>query len=247
MNRSRDPDKGPVTGYFTGLAGIYAQCRPTYPREAIEAILEGLPRPVTVADVGCGTGISSRLLAAAGANVIGIDPNQDMLEQARRETVIGGAIDYRIGTGERTGLNGASVDIVVCAQSFHWFDATTALKEFHRITRSPHGRVALVWNVRDDRDAFTAGYGEIVRRAQEDAESRGRSVGREHAGDPTLGSWFVDARLTVFPNTQQLDLDGLLGRIRSASYFPKPDNPLRAELESDLRILFDRFQHEGSA
>src|SRR5262245_51312959 len=105
MARMNSPQ--PVTGYFTGLAQVYAECRPSYPTQAIDALLDGLSRPLMVADVGCGTGISTRLLAATGARVIGIDPNDDMLDQARRESEekFNATIEYRQGTGEHTGLD----------------------------------------------------------------------------------------------------------------------------------------------
>src|SRR5262245_60360312 len=106
------PSKAAVTEYFTGLAQGYAEFRPSYPRQAIAAILEGLPTGVRFADIGCGTGISSRLLAAEGARVIGIDPNEDMLTQARSETqpdsLVRYPIEYHKGTGEITGLPASS-------------------------------------------------------------------------------------------------------------------------------------------
>jgi SAM-dependent methyltransferase len=243
----------PVTEYFTGLAETYAAYRPTYPLAAIEAALDGYPAPrasFVVADVGCGTGICTRLLARIGTRVIGIDPNPDMLVQARRESAnhsldVPACIEFRQGTGERTGLDNHSVDLVMCAQSFHWFNAEAALREFHRITKLGRGRLALMWNVRDDRDEFTAGYGEIVNRAQADAQSRGRMIGRDHAGDPTIGGWFESPRTLVFLNPQMVDLEGLLGRAHSASYFPKPGNPLRAQLDCGLRRIFDSHQRDG--
>ena len=239
----------PAGEYFTGLAETYAAFRPTYPRLAIEAILQGLARPVQAADIGCGTGISTRMLAEAGAEVIGIDPNQDMLAQAQRQSAGDARVEYRRGHGERTGLSDASVHVVVCAQSFHWFNAAAALREFHRILKPVSsggggGRLALMWNFRDDRDPFTKGYGEVVERAQADARCRGRTTGDEHAGDPTIGGWFVSPRVLTFANPQAMDLQGLLGRARSASYFPPP-GALREELESELRRLFGAHQREG--
>jgi 2-polyprenyl-3-methyl-5-hydroxy-6-metoxy-1,4-benzoquinol methylase len=93
-----------VTAYFDGLARNYAQHRPDYPDEAIDFILAGLPPRVRTADVGCGTGISSRLLARRSASVIGIDPNSDMLDQARADASADPAatIEYRRGTEAST-------------------------------------------------------------------------------------------------------------------------------------------------
>src|SRR5437660_5872622 len=68
------------TGRFSGLADIYARCRPTYPPAAIDFILQhcGLQNGSVLVDVGCGTGISSRLFAGRGLEVIGIEPNAEM-------------------------------------------------------------------------------------------------------------------------------------------------------------------------
>lgn len=80
------------TERFTGLATIYGQARPTYPPELVRWCLEQAPTPGVIVDLGCGTGISTRLFATTGHPVIGIDPNGDMLATARAE----GAQDYRV-------------------------------------------------------------------------------------------------------------------------------------------------------
>lgn len=88
------------TERFTGLATIYGQARPTYPPALVRWCLEQAPAPGLIVDLGCGTGISTRLFASTGHPVIGIDPNADMLATARVE----GAQDYRMGSSEQTGL-----------------------------------------------------------------------------------------------------------------------------------------------
>ena len=237
-------DKPGSTHCFTGLAGDYASHRPSYPPEAIAKVLKGLHPPVRVADVGCGTGISSRLLAAQGAAVIGIEPNDDMLRAAAGELAPpAGAVNYRRATAEETGLPDGSQDLVVCAQSFHWLDAAAALREFHRIL-APGGRLALIWNIRDPGDRFTSIYSEIMNRAEADARRAGRVGWREYAGDPLAGGWFRNVAFSSFPYRQLHDLAGLLGRARSASYFPRED-PLRGELEEELAVAFGKHQSRG--
>lgn len=239
----------PTHDYFSGLAGAYDANRPSYPVEAIDAILADLPRPIVVADIGCGTGISTRLLKARGgtqARVIGIDPNADMLRTAQEASRDGDRdVDYRTGTGECTGLETSSVDVVVVAQAFHWLEPREALREFHRVLK-PAGRLALMWNVRDEGDdAFTSAYSDIARRSMADAREQGFETHDLRSADPTIGGLFCDARLTVFPNPHHLTLDGLLGRARSASYFPRAGNPLRDRLENELRELFEQHARDG--
>jgi hypothetical protein len=101
-----------------------------------------------------------------------------------------------------------------------------------------------VWNVRDDRDALTAGYSNVAHRAQADAAKRGVVVHEERYGDPIAGGLFTNRRLGAFPNAQHLDVEGLLGRARSASYFPR-QGPLRDQFERELHRLFDRYQQDG--
>jgi len=59
-----------------GLANIYGQARPTYPPELVRWCLEQVPAPGVIVDLGCGTGISTRLFASTGHPVIGIDPQR---------------------------------------------------------------------------------------------------------------------------------------------------------------------------
>jgi SAM-dependent methyltransferase len=66
-----------------------------------------------------------------------------------------------LGNAEVIPLPDAHADVVTCAQSFHWFDHALALPEIARVLR-PGGRLALVWNSRDDRDPWTARLSEII-------------------------------------------------------------------------------------
>jgi SAM-dependent methyltransferase len=234
-------DVGDPTRRFTGLADTYARNRPDYPAAAVEHIIQhcGLGGDALLVDVGCGTGISTRLFAARGVQVIGIEPNDDML--ARAEAAPG--VRYRKGTAEATGLDDGCAAAVLAAQAFHWFDAPAALREFHRVLR-PGGWAALVWNERDERDPFTAAYGAVVRTGPDAAAVEGP---RLRAGSVLLNTpLFVEAHKVTFGHEQPVDEGGLLGRAFSASYAPR--EPAAVEVfAARLRDVFARFQRDGRA
>jgi ubiquinone/menaquinone biosynthesis C-methylase UbiE len=222
------------TTRFTSHAEDYAAHRPAYGDDVIEFVLEGLgPRP-RVADLGAGTGISSRLLAAHGAQVIAVEPNAAMRERA----ALMPGVTFVDAAAESTTLPTSSVDAATAFQAFHWFRAPEAVAEICRIVR-PGGQAALVLNERDESDAFTAAFGDIVRRyALEDTERR--RMESMDAFEQLPG--FAERR--QFPNGQVLDRDGVLGRTRSASYLPR-EGPQAAALEREVGEVFARHATAG--
>jgi SAM-dependent methyltransferase len=233
------------TGRFTGLAETYAKYRPSYPASALDFIVTRceLGPHKLLADVGCGTGISSRLFAERGVPVIGIDPNDEMRCQAERTpTSVGSPCpSYRKGRAEETELPDSSVDAVLAAQAFHWFAAETALPEFRRILK-PNGWVILMWNERDETDPCTADYGRVIRSAP---DATAVEAPRGRSGTILLTSpLFVDAARFPFTNEQVLDAEGLLGRAFSASYAPR--EPVVAhDFATALQHVFTRWQSDG--
>jgi SAM-dependent methyltransferase len=137
-------------GDFTGLAGDYARFRPGYAPQVATAILGYVARDaasVNAADIGAGTGIWTRMLAARGVrSVVAVEPNDDMRGQGI-ETSRGTDIIWLKGSAEATGLPDGSVDLVSMASSLHWADFDKACDEFHRILR-PGGVFVALWNPR---------------------------------------------------------------------------------------------------
>ena len=218
------------TTRFTDRARDYSTGRPSYGDDALDFILAGTSRPLSVADIGAGTGISSRLLAARGADVTAVEPNAAMREQAQAFP----GVRYVEGSAQSTGLPDAAIDLLTAFQAFHWFADDAALTECRRIVR-PGGRAALALNERDENDPFTAEYGALYRQyALDDTERRRlRSV-----------DFFKRLRGHVaereFKHTQTLDRDGLWRRTASCSYLPK-SGPDAERLQAEVDAVFERW------
>lgn len=221
------------TGRFSNRAKEYARYRPSYPAPAIDAVLHGLgdPSRLRAADFGAGTGIFSRLLGDRGVHVTAIEPNSAMRAAAAPHP----NVHWLAATAESSTLPDSSVDLVICAQAFHWFEPRKALIEFHRVLRGS-ARLALVWNMRDRRDALTAGYRDAI------LEVGGADPAEQRKFDPStiVGSGqFCDLALAEFSHEQRLNLEGLVGRAMSASYSPK-EGPRAARLVERLHELHRR-------
>ncbi|PLZ02586.1 SAM-dependent methyltransferase [Burkholderia sp. WAC0059] len=147
-------------GYTPTAAGHYVRGRPDYPPE-IDGWLRdtlGLRAGQTVVDLGAGTGKFTRRLLDTGARAIAVEPVAAMRERLRGTLPEVEALE---GTAQTMPLPDASVDVVVCAQSFHWFANAEALAGIRRVLK-PGGRLGLVWNLRDARIGWVARLDAIV-------------------------------------------------------------------------------------
>lgn len=119
---------------FSGFADLYDANRPA-PPPAVGPLLAAYARVARprVVDVGSGTGLSSRWAASWAGAVTGVEPNADMLAQARTRPVPG--IEYRQGTSTDTGLPPHSADVVLAVQAMHWMEPVSTLREIARVLR----------------------------------------------------------------------------------------------------------------
>jgi len=139
-------------------AAAYERGRPSYPPDAIDWLLPAGAKDVL--DLGAGTGKLTTRLVERGLDVVAVDPIAEMLEMLRKSLPDTPAL---LGTAEEIPLADNSVDAVLVAQAWHWFNPARAIPEVARVLR-PGGRLGLVWNTRDERLGWVRELGHIIGR-----------------------------------------------------------------------------------
>jgi ubiquinone/menaquinone biosynthesis C-methylase UbiE len=117
---------------FGNVAKNYARYRNDIPDELIKGLkIRGVDfYQKKVADLGAGTGALTRLLQAEGADVFGVEPSLELIEEAK---LIDASITYINGYSDSTNLASDSCDIVTVMRAWHWFDRPATLNEIKRI------------------------------------------------------------------------------------------------------------------
>ncbi len=233
------------TARFSDRVENYIRWRPGYPAAVLQILADeiGLTGPSTLADIGSGTGISAELFLQHGHTVFGIEPNREMREAAEKLLASYPNFHSRNGTAENTDLPDASVDHVVAAQAYHWFDAEKSRVEMARILR-PGGWCVLLWNSRRiDSTPFLRDYEALLNQYSTDY----REVNHTNIDQAQLAAWFAPGsyKYRSLDNEQRFNWEGLLGRAMSSSYLPAAGHPNHAPFIESLEQAFREHQEHG--
>ena len=210
---------------FGGVAESYHRGRPGYGADAA-AWLTG-PAPLTVLELGAGTGKLTADLVALGHDVHATDPDRAMLDILAREVLVGRT---SCTDAEEIPAADASYDVVVAAQCFHWFDADAALAEIARVLK-PGGHLALVWNLRDDRIPWVRKLGRIIG-SEENVDAA------QWLRDSDL---FEDVEEETFTQWQLVDRRSIQDLVLSRSHIAVMDEPERQRCLADALALYDDY------
>jgi SAM-dependent methyltransferase len=217
---------------FETIADAYDRSRPEYPDEAVDLVARVLDlRPGRrLLELGAGTGKFSRLAAARGATVVALEPAEAMVRLAARTP---GVLPVR-AVAEMIPVRAHAADAACAASAFHWFDGRRALGEIHRALRR-HGRLALLWNKRDDRVDWVARLSAIVNR-REGGAPRYRT-GDWHAAFDGARDLFRPLEEASFPHVHLLSPAGVIERVASISFVAAMDLAQRAAVLDEVRAL----------
>ena len=232
-------------GYGRGAAR-YARARPPYHPDILDEAAALTGGGLTV-ELGAGTGIATAELAASGVRLVAVEPVAAMRAELTRASP---GVDVREGTAEAIPFGDGSVDTVVVAQAFHWFDAPAALDEIARVLIAG-GRLVLLWNVAEDlpwvqecstvidRHAGSAPRRRTMRwRDAIDVDERyvlqlERSVANpwEVGPDEVVDRFLSTSFIAALPDAEQSDIGSELRRV-VAPLGARFDFPYRSELQA---------------
>lgn len=212
---------------FGPVADAYDRGRPGFPPEAA-AWLAG-SQPATVLELGAGTGKLTEQLVELGHDVHATDPDRSMLDVLARKLP-----DVRVSVAgaEELPVADRSVDVVVAAQSFHWFDHDRALPEIARVLR-PGGRVALTWNVRDERIPWVRKLGRIIGSQEQEVDETAESL--------VLSGLFGFVEDASFAFWQEVNRESIQDLVASRSNVATLDDEARAATLRAVLELYDDY------
>ncbi|NEU98804.1 class I SAM-dependent methyltransferase [Bradyrhizobium uaiense] len=200
----------PTARNYSLAVTAYEAGRPSYPAEIVAAL--PLQAARCVVDLGAGTGKFTRLLlqhlpttARLGAGEPVAEMSAKLAKAARVEVINTRADAIDLETG--------SVDLITCAQAFHWFDNEASVAEIVRLLR-PGGTLALVWNNRDDRAPWVDALSVMIEGYAGDTPRQRSGHWRWILKDPR----FAIEKEIVQDHPHRMPRQGVYERVVSTSY-----------------------------
>ena len=184
---------------FEAVADLYAEVRPQVPPPAVEALWTWLDRPRgrRVLEVGCGTGLLTKHLAARGAQVTALDPGARLLGVCAR-AVAGQDVTLVERTFEAWPTPAEPFDALTACQAAHWIDPAVFLDRSAAALK-PGGRLGLLWHVDTSRgSAFWQATQPLYDRFLPDAPDKPPQTIPLHV-EAYQAALAADARFTVPP------------------------------------------------
>jgi len=209
---------------FGPAADLYDRVRPRYPADAIRWILEKVPAGATVVDLGAGTGILSRQIAALGLRVVPVEPDEQMRAKLAD---VDPSMAPLAGSAEAIPLPDGSVDAVLAGQAYHWFDHPVAHVEIARVLRAG-GVFGPLWNERDESVAWVATLSQVA------GETHNHDADHPGLGQLGTGGQFGPLEMVLFHQAMPHTPESLLELMRSRSWHLTASPERRAEMDAAI-------------
>ncbi|MDI3562621.1 class I SAM-dependent methyltransferase [Bradyrhizobium sp. Arg816] len=206
-------------GRFASTASLYEHLRPPYPSEFFHSVAHklGLTKQGSLIDLGTGPGLLALGFGPYVGRVVGVDPEPEMIEAARRAAAGAGRYITLIeGKAETLAPDIGSFDLVTIGRALHWMDRDLTLALLDRLV-AHDGAIAICasFSATDGRNPWLDGYNEARRRWSPAKlwEEAGRGT-RTHRDLPAFfrGSSFQPAELVSIETSHLVGLHDLAER-----------------------------------
>lgn len=228
---------------FDNKAALYARNRPSYSKNVLNYLNENLRfTPAALgADIGCGTGQLTKILAGYFDSLYAVEPNESMLNECQKYLCGYKNIHYIYRCAKSTGIADNILDYITVAQAFHLFHDSETLRELKRILKSD-GYFVIVYNMKNHssklflkNEEVISRYCPLYRRNFHATEFKYNSFQNYFTEDSYQYCYFPN------DNTEYLDYNTFINRTLSASYAIQKENSSFSNFIKDLSTVFTNF------
>lgn len=231
---------------FSGFEDVYDNNRPEAPLQVIEIVSTYLgKKPSLVADIGCGTGLSTFIWKDHAERIIGVEPNDDMRGKAVQKAsslTDASHISFVKGFSNDLDMVSGSVDIITCSQSFHWMEPVSTLNEISRVL-VPGGVFAaydcdwpptLTWQIEEQYNHLIQKADDTIARLVQEPEQAHRWSKDKHLQRIRESGKFRFTKEIVFHNTERCDAERYVGLTLSQGGLQTVFKLGAADLDADI-------------
>jgi ubiquinone/menaquinone biosynthesis C-methylase UbiE len=211
---------------FAATAAHYHRRAP-YAPQAIAFLVEtfALDERSRALDLGCGPGTLTLPLAAATGEAVALDPEPQMLGEARRAAAATGQANIRwlCARAEDLPADVGRFRLATMGQSFHWMDRDAVLARLAGVVEAGGGLAIVNPGKRRPQESWEPTAEAVVERFLGPRQPRrGGSPEPEHEPALARSSHFSRFETHAFATTFTRDIASVIGAIYSLSYAARP-------------------------